>query len=44
MDGRFSTFGYVVRGNDLLQNVEVGDVIETAKVTSGLENLVGPKE
>jgi len=44
MDGRFSTFGYVVEGNTLLQNIEVGDVIESAKVTGGLENLVAPQK
>ena len=42
-DGRFSTFGYVVDGNQLLQNIEVGDVIVDAKVTDGLENLQQPK-
>jgi len=41
MDGRFSTFGYVVEGNDLLQNVEVGDRIISATVTDGLDNLKG---
>jgi len=43
MDGRFSTFGYVVEGNQLLQNIEVGDVIVDAKVTDGLDNLQQPK-
>uniref|UniRef100_A0A7S0HUJ1 peptidylprolyl isomerase n=1 Tax=Hanusia phi TaxID=3032 RepID=A0A7S0HUJ1_9CRYP len=43
MDGRFSTFGYVVEGNRLLSNVEVGDKIVSAKVISGLDNLVVPK-
>jgi len=44
MDGRYSTFGYVVEGNRLLSNVEVGDIIESAKVVSGLENLQAPKK
>jgi len=43
MDGRFSTFGYVIEGNQLLQNIEVGDVIVDAKVTDGIENLQAPK-
>jgi len=43
MDGRFSTFGYIIDGNILLQNIEVGDIIIDAKVTDGIENLVLPK-
>jgi len=43
MDGRFSTFGYIIDGNILLENIEVGDVIIDAKVTDGIENLVLPK-
>jgi len=42
MDGRFSTFGYVVEGNRLLSNIEVGDVITDAKVVSGLNYLQSP--
>lgn len=42
MDGRYGTFGYVTDGNRLLSNVEIGDVIASAKVVSGLENLVRP--
>ena len=43
MDGRFSTFGYVVEGNELLQNIEVGDKITDAKIIDGIENLKGGK-
>jgi hypothetical protein len=37
------SFGYVVEGADLLQDVKEGDVIVSAKITSGAENLVQPK-
>ncbi|KAJ1482222.1 cyclophilin type peptidyl-prolyl cis-trans isomerase/CLD-domain-containing protein [Baffinella frigidus] len=43
MDGRFATFGYVVDGNRLLSNVEQGDTIISAAITSGKENLVNVK-
>jgi len=40
MDGRYSTFGYVIEGNRQLSNLNVGDVIESAKVVKGSENLI----
>jgi peptidylprolyl isomerase len=40
MDGRYSTFGYVIEGNRQLSNLNVGDVIESAKVVKGTENLI----
>ena len=40
--GIFS-FGYVVEGADFLSDIKEGDVIVSAKVTEGLENLVQPK-
>ena len=39
LDGRYTCFGYVVNGADLLKDIKEGDVIESAKVTSGLEFL-----
>ena len=39
LDGRYSSFGYTVDGADLLKDVKEGDVIVSAKVTKGLENL-----
>lgn len=39
LDGRYSCFGYTVDGADLLKDVKEGDVIVSAKVTKGLENL-----
>lgn len=43
LDGRYPCFGYVVEGADFLQDVKEGDLIVSAKVTDGLDNLVQPK-
>ena len=37
------SFGYVVEGEDFLRDIKEGDIIVSAKVTEGLENLVRPK-
>ena len=42
LDGRYAVFGYVSENEELLADLKVGDVIETIKVVSGLENLVNP--
>ena len=42
LDGRYPCFGYVVEGADFLRDIKEGDVIVSAKVTSGIENLVLP--
>ncbi len=39
LDGRYSVFGYVTAGKDVLEKLKAGDTIESAKVVSGLENL-----
>jgi len=39
MDGRYSTFGYTVKGAEFLRQVREGDVITSAKVLSGLDKL-----
>ncbi len=44
LDGRYSVFGYVVEGKDVLREIKAGDKIESAKVVKGAENLVEPKE
>jgi len=41
LDGRYSVFGYVTEGKDVLGQIKQGDRIESAKVISGLENFVG---
>jgi cyclophilin family peptidyl-prolyl cis-trans isomerase len=40
MDGRYSTFGYVVENQELLRDLKVDDVIVSMKVVSGGENLI----
>lgn len=44
LDGRYPCFGYVVEGADFLSDIKEGDVIASAKVTSGLEYLKQPKK
>ncbi|HBY79475.1 MAG TPA: peptidylprolyl isomerase, partial [Cyanobacteria bacterium UBA11148] len=43
LDGRYSVFGYVIEGEDILRQLKAGDVIESAKVVKGAENLVEPQ-
>ena len=43
LDGRYPCFGYVVDGADFLSVIKEGDVIVSAKVTEGIENLKPPK-
>ncbi len=42
LDGRYSVFGYVTEGKDVLDELKAGDKIESAKVIQGAENLVEP--
>jgi cyclophilin family peptidyl-prolyl cis-trans isomerase len=44
LDGAYACFGYTTEGAEFLKDVKEGDVIVSAKVVSGLENLVLPKE
>jgi peptidylprolyl isomerase len=44
LDGRYTVFGYVVEGKDVLREIKAGDKIESAKVVKGAENLAEPKE
>lgn len=43
LDGRYSVFGYLTEGKEVLDQLKAGDKIESAKVTQGLQNLVQPK-
>ncbi|MGD1700172.1 peptidylprolyl isomerase [Dapis sp. BLCC M229] len=43
LDGRYTVFGYVVEGKKVLEKLGKGDKILSAKVVSGLENLVEPE-
>lgn len=42
LDGRYSVFGYVIEGKEVLSKLKPGDKIESAKVLAGIENLVEP--
>jgi peptidyl-prolyl cis-trans isomerase B (cyclophilin B) len=39
LDGSYAVFGYVTEGMDVVDGIQQGDVIESAQVTSGLDNL-----
>jgi peptidyl-prolyl cis-trans isomerase B (cyclophilin B) len=43
LDGSYAVFGYVTEGMDVVDAIEQGDVIESATVTSGIENLRQPE-
>lgn len=43
MDGRYSVFGYLVNGKEVLEQLTDKDKIISAKVTSGLDNLIEPQ-
>ncbi len=42
LDGRYSVFGYVTQGKDVLRELRQGDKIISAKVVEGAGNLVQP--
>jgi peptidylprolyl isomerase len=43
LDGRYTVFGCVIEGKDVLDNLGQGDNIVAARVVDGLENLVEPE-
>lgn len=43
LDGRYSVFGYVTQGKEVLEKLKAGDKIESAEVVQGIENLVEPQ-
>jgi len=43
MDGRYSVFGYLTEGKEILEELTAGDKIISAKVIEGIENLKQPK-
>ena len=42
MDGRYSVFGYLTKGKEILEELTAGDKIISAKVVEGSENLKQP--
>lgn len=42
MDGRYSVFGYLIEGKEVLEELTAGDNIISAKVIDGIENLKEP--
>ncbi|WP_017655916.1 peptidylprolyl isomerase [Fortiea contorta] len=43
LDGRYSVFGYLTEGQEILDKLKAGDKIESATVIQGIENLVEPQ-
>lgn len=42
LDGNYAVFGYVTQGFDVVNKIQQGDRIDSAKVTQGAENLKTP--
>ncbi len=43
LDGRYTVFGYITEGKEVLEQLKEGDKIESAKVIQGAENLIQPQ-
>ena len=43
LDGRYAVFGYLVKGKEVLEKLKEGDIIKSAEVVQGAENLVEPQ-
>ncbi|MBD2567884.1 peptidylprolyl isomerase [Anabaena lutea] len=43
LDGSYAVFGHVTQGFDVVNKIEQGDIIDSAKVTQGAENLKTPQ-
>mgnify|MGYP001793376705 CR=1 FL=1 len=43
LDGSYAVFGYVTDGMDVVNDIQLGDVITSVKITSGMDNLVVPE-
>lgn len=43
MDGRYAIFGYTVQGDEILEDMQEGDKILSARVVRGMENLERPQ-
>ncbi|KAJ9551311.1 hypothetical protein OSB04_015356 [Centaurea solstitialis] len=43
-EGQFSVFGYTTIGRDVLPQIKTGDIVRSAKIVDGRDNLVLPAE
>ena len=43
LDGRYSVFGYLTEGKEVLEQLKAGDKIVSAKIIQGIENLAQPQ-
>lgn len=43
LDGRYSVLGYVVEGQEILENIKPGDRVISAQTIAGADNLVQPQ-
>ena len=43
LDGKYAVFGTVTQGMDIVDKIQQGDRIDSARVTQGLENLKNRK-
>jgi peptidyl-prolyl cis-trans isomerase B (cyclophilin B) len=43
LDGRYAVFGQVTEGMEVVDRIQVGDVIQSAKLIKGANNLIHPK-
>ena len=43
LDGRYSVFGYLTEGKEILEQLKAGDKIVSAKIIQGAENLAQPQ-
>ncbi|XP_024959420.1 peptidyl-prolyl cis-trans isomerase CYP37, chloroplastic [Cynara cardunculus var. scolymus] len=43
-EGQFSVFGYTTIGRDVLPQIKTGDIVRSAKLVDGQDNLVLPSE
>jgi len=44
LDGNYAVFGYVTEGMDVVDDIQIGDVIQSVTITSGADNLVVPAD
>jgi peptidyl-prolyl cis-trans isomerase B (cyclophilin B) len=42
LDGEYAVFGYVTEGMDVVDEIQLGDVLESVRIVNGLENLQIP--